>query len=90
MILVSLLMPQEFNTLSLMIHWGTCVLLIVILRANWLVGTTKISILYNFFSDLTLQGIIYMKGYIFVCMVVEYLTFDILVHAKSDEKYIGN
>ena len=39
--LVSLLMAQEFNTLSLMIHSATFVSLIVLLRANWRGGTTK-------------------------------------------------
>ena len=39
--LVSLLMAQKFNTLSLMILWGTCVSLIVLLRANWRGVTTK-------------------------------------------------
>ena len=29
------------TTLSLMIHWGTCVSLVVLLRANWRGGTTK-------------------------------------------------
>ena len=28
----------------------------------------------------------YIKDYIFVCLGVEYLTFDILLHAKSEEK----
>ena len=29
--------------------------------------------------------IIYIKGYIFVCVGVEYLTFDILVYPKSEQ-----
>ena len=32
-----------FNTLSLMIHWTTCVSLIVLLRDNWRVGTIYMS-----------------------------------------------
>ena len=35
------LMAQEFNTLSLMIHWVTFVSLIVLMRANWRGGITK-------------------------------------------------
>ena len=34
-------MVQEFNTLALMIHWETCVSLIVLLRADWGGGTSK-------------------------------------------------
>ena len=37
------------------------------------------------FSDLTYD---ILKGQIFVCAGVEYLTFDILLHVKSEQKAI--
>ena len=50
-------------------------------------ATQEINILFSyiFFS---IQRTIYIKGYIFVCVGVEYLAFDILLHAKSEKKLL--
>jgi hypothetical protein len=42
----------------------------------------------TFFSDLTYN--IYQRLDIRVCVGVEYLTVDILLHAKSEKKVTGN